>query len=182
MKSVSDQGNAVRTVFVCPPSPLTKFAKVATVLTVLASQTENSVTFGSAPANLAAVEIFFGNDIVVPPAVRTATGQGAAMPAPRPEWPMLTLFLSVSAAAGTTPTLDCQLQQLDVVSGLWFNVPGAAFAQAVGVVNSTLTVFPGAPVSAGISANAAITNQYRISYVIGGTTPSFTFSVGAQAF
>lgn len=169
-----------KTVYQTPASPLTKFAKVATVLTALASQNETSVTFASPPAAGASVEISYGADIVVPPAVRTLTGFGAVLPAPSTD-KGLTLFLSVSAASGTAPTLDCKVQQLDVISGLYFDVPGGAFPQAIAAVNSALTIFPGAPTSAGVSVNGTIRNQFRIAYTIGGTTPSFTFSIGAQS-
>ena len=180
MKSISTAGNAVRTVFPTPATPLTKFAKVSGVLTALASQTEISITFASAPADLAPVEIFFGADIVIPPATRTVSGVGATLTPPTVD-KGLTLFLNVSAASGTAPTLDCKVQQLDLISGGWFDVPGAAFTQAVGVSATLLSIFAGAAGVANSSVNRTIRNQYRVAYTIGGTAPSFTFSVGDQA-
>ena len=168
-----------KTVYNTPASPQTKFAKVAGTLTALTSQTDTNVTFGTAPTAGQSVEIFYGVDIVVPPAVRTVTGFGGLLPPP-PFDKGLTLFLSVSAASGTAPTLDCKVQQLDVVSGMYFDVIGAAFAQVTGVSTQALAIFVGAQTVAGVSLNGTIRNQYRIAYTIGGTTPSFTFSIGAQ--
>ena len=176
MKSTTEYGSVGRTSFACPASPLTKFAKVSGVLTAISSQTENSVTFASAPAVNAPVEIFYGNDIVLPPASRTVSGTSFTMSAP-PADKGLTLFMAVTAASGT---LDCQVQQLDLISGVWFNVPGAAFAQATSVTNVALTIFPGAQPVANVSVNGTIRNQYRINYVMTGA--GFTFSIGAQAY
>lgn len=181
MKQISDTGNGVRTVFNVPASPLTKFATVSGAPVALAGQAENSVTFAAAPANLAPVIISFGNDIVVPPAARTVSGVSATMSAPLVD-KGLTLFLSVSAAAGTTPTLDCKVQQMDEISGAWFDVAGAAFAQVVTASQAALTIFPGAAQVANVSVNGTIRNRFRVLFTIGGTTPSFTFSIGAQAF
>jgi hypothetical protein len=170
-----------KTVFNTPASPLTKFAKVAGTLTALAGQTESTVTFGSAPTAGQSVEVFYGQDIVIPPAARTASGLGAVLPAPAID-KGLTLFLCVTAVAGSAPTLDCKVQQLDVVSGLYFDVPGASFPQVTGVVNAALTIFPGAPATANVSVNGTIRNQFRVAYTIGGAGPSFTFSIGSQAY
>ena len=176
MKSTVEYGNAVRTVFQCPASPLTKFVKVNAVLATVTSQTENSVVLSSAPASNAYVEIFYGNDIVIPPAVRTVSGVSAVMSAP-PADKGLTLFMSITAGSGT---LDCSVQQLDLISGVWFSVPGASFAQATSPTNVALTIFPGAQSSANVSVNGTIRNQYRINYVMTGA--GFTFSIGAQAY
>lgn len=71
------------------------------------------------------------------------------------------VYLNVTAASGTTPTLDCVLQ--DSPDGTtWYTV--ASFAQ------KTTT---GTEVIRGVSCG----NKVRISYTIDGTTPSFTFTV-----
>ena len=176
MKIIADRGDALRTVFPCPATPLSKFAKVNGVLAALAAQDSTSITFTTAPAALSTVEIFYGNDIVIPPAVRTVSGASVLMLAP-PADKGLTLFLSVTAGTGT---LDCKVQQLDEVSGQFFDVAGAAFAQVVAVSQAALTIFPGAAPVAGVSINQTIRNRYRVSYAITGA--GFTFSVGAQTF
>ena len=180
MKIYQNVSPGVQTVFNCPASPLTKFAKVNAVLTALVAQTESTVTFSPAPAAGTSVEIFYGPEIVVPPGTYTVTGNGAAIPPPALA-NGLTLFLNITAASGTAPTLAVKLQCLDQVSGAWFDVPGASFASAVGVSTQTLTLFPGAAVVANVSVNQTIRNIYRAVYTIGGTTPSFTFSIGSQA-
>ena len=176
MRITSDRGDAIRTVFPCPATPLTKFVKVSGVLAVLTSQTENSVTLAAAPAALAPVEIFYGNDIVIPPAARTVSGVSSVMSAPQVD-KGLTLFLSITAGSGT---LDCKVQQLDEVSGQFFDVTGAAFAQAVGISQAALTIFPGAAAVLNVSVNGTIRNRYRVSYTMTGA--GFTFSIGAQAY
>lgn len=170
-----------KTVYNTPASPLTKFAKVAGVLTALVGQTENTITFGAAPTAGQSVEVLYGQDIVVPPAARTASGVGALLPAPAVD-KGLTLFMSVTAVAGATPTLDCKVQQFDVISNTYFDVPGASFPQIVAIGNTALTIFPGAPAIANVSVNGTIRNQFRVVYTIGGAGPSFTFSIGSQAY
>lgn len=181
MQIYQETSPGVQTVYQTPISPMTKFAKVATVLTPLASQTESTVTFSTAPAAGVSVDIYFGSDIALPPAARTASGFGGVMPAPTMD-KGLTLFLSVTAASGITPTLDCKVQQFDAVSGQFFDVPNASFAQVTGVASAALSIFPGAAPVDNVSVNGLVRCQYRIAFIIGGTSPSFTFSVGAPSF
>ena len=180
MKSTQEKATGTQTVYKVPASPLSKFVKVNNALVVLTAQDEASVTLASAPVANATVDVYFGADIVIPPLARTATGTGPVIPAPSVD-KGLTLFLNVSAASGTSPTLDCKVQQLDVISGGWFDVAGASFPQVATTVNLALTIFPGAASQANVSVNGTIRNQFRVAYAIGGTTPSFTFSIGAQA-
>lgn len=70
--------------------------------------------------------------------------------------------LEVTAASGTTPTLDVVLE--DTVDGTTFNTV-ATFTQATGVTRSVQRV------------TAPFTNRLRARYTIAGTTPSFTFNV-----
>ena len=74
-------------------------------------------------------------------------------------------FINVSAASGTTPTLVVRVQVQDPVSTGWIDLPGAATASITGVSLTLLTV-------------TNLPRTYRLAWVIGGTTPSFTFSVG----
>ena len=161
MRTLQEVSPGIKTVYQTQISPLTKFAKVASVVTPLASQTDSSVTFAAAPAAGALVEIFYGVDIVLPPAVRTASGNGPLLPTP-PLDKGLTLFLSVSAVSGSLPTLDCKVQQLDAVSNLWVDTPGAVFSQISGVVNVALTIFQGAATQAGVSLNGIVRTPYRV--------------------
>ena len=179
MKVYSDTSMGVQTTFSCPPSPITKFVKVNGVLSALSSQNEVSVTLASAPVKGASVDIYYGADIVIPPATYTASGNGGAIPPPNLA-NGLTLFLVVTAASGTSPTLAIRLQVLDMVSNTWIDVPGASFPVVTGVSTNTFTMFPGAVPSPNVALNQTIRNIYRAAYTIGGTTPSFTLSLGSQ--
>lgn len=52
------------------------------------------------------------------------------------------LTLDVTAASGTTPTLDVKLQQLDTLSGQWVDLSGAVFQRITTTGQRTLTVYP----------------------------------------
>jgi hypothetical protein len=179
MRVTQDISPGVKTIYFTPTSPLSKFAKVNSVLTPLASQTDTSVTFSIAPVAGAIVEIYFGDDIVIPLGVLTASGFGAVMPVP-PADKGLSLILNVSAVSGTTPTMDLKVQRMDEVSGVWFDVTGASFAQVTGVTTALLSIFPGAPAAANSTVNSIIRSRYRIAYTLGGTAPSFACSVSAS--
>ena len=75
-----------------------------------------------------------------------------------------TAFLDVSASSGT-PTLDVKFQEYDAASDSWFDIPSAAFAQATGVTSERITFTSNAP-------------RLRCNRVVGGTTPSFDYTVG----
>lgn len=83
-------------------------------------------------------------------------------------------YLDVTAGTGTTPTLDVDIEELDLVSGKWFAI--ASFTQATGVTNERiLSPGPannGAPYVGGLPGR-----RYRAAYAIGGGTPSFDFTV-----
>lgn len=90
------------------------------------------------------------------------------------------LFLNVSAISGTAPTLDVKVQVQDPVTLSWFDLPGAAFPQRTSVSTAMLEIFPGLVDVAGVRAGRALPRTWRLAWTIGGPTPSFTFSVGAQ--
>ena len=81
--------------------------------------------------------------------------------------------LDISAASGTTPTLDVKFQHYDEASSKWVDIPGMAFAQQVGVATVVL-------LNIDSTGNFRIPLGKKIKAVatIGGTTPSFTFSLG----
>jgi hypothetical protein len=78
------------------------------------------------------------------------------------DWSKFRAQLNVSAASGTTPTLDVVIE--DTVDGTNWNTV-ATFTQktAVGVQAVDIT--------------GLFTDQIRVRWTIGGTTPSFTFDV-----
>lgn len=85
---------------------------------------------------------------------------------------MLAVFLDVTAVSGTSPTLDVTVKVKDVASGKYFVI--GTFTQATAVTKQAIFIGGGADVE-------FATRTYRVECVIAGTTPSFTFSVGASA-
>ncbi len=77
----------------------------------------------------------------------------------------LTLGLSITAASGTTPTLDLTVEW-SYDGGVTFLVgePADSFSQKTGVSTAAKSFTPKG-------------NAYRVKWTIAGTTPSFTFSV-----
>jgi hypothetical protein len=78
----------------------------------------------------------------------------------------LRLQLNVSAVGGTTPNLTVTVE--DTLDGVTFNTIGS-FAAKTAVAREVINV------------TAPFASRLRISWVITGTTPSFTFDVIANA-
>ena len=78
----------------------------------------------------------------------------------------MTLILDVTAASGTSPTLDIVIQQQDPISEKWFALDTpAAFGQKTGVSQEALDVVSNC-------------QRLRAACTIGGTaTPTFTFTL-----
>lgn len=72
------------------------------------------------------------------------------------------LLIDITAVSGTTPTIDFKVQVK--IAGDWVDLPGVTIAQqtAVGKV---------------VTALNNIGKEIRVSYTVGGTAPSFTFSI-----
>ena len=98
--------------------------------------------------------------------------------------------LLVTAATGTSPTLDVYIQKLLPDGATWVDL--IHFTQATGAVVRWVSVV-GTAMSADIAVqDAALTvatvraallgSVWRVKYVIGGTNPSFTFQVGAEFY
>lgn len=95
--------------------------------------------------------------------VQTASVTGAAKPGYAGTSGLI-FQLVVTAASGTTPTLDVVIE--DTIDGVnWFNI--ATFAQVTGAATQVQRY-------SGVKGP-----QVRARATIGGTTPSFTFSVTA---
>lgn len=101
---------------------------------------------------------------LVPSAALTATGTGDT--AEMGETSTMRLKLDVTAASGTLPTLDVIVETSPDGAANWQTV--ATFAQKT-AVSSELNVFPGCD------------RFVRAKWTIGGTGPSFTFSVVGEA-
>ena len=68
-------------------------------------------------------------------------------------------------ASGTNPTLDVYIRVYDVLSGKWYLL--ATFSQKSSVISDVGFVAYG------------LGERLAISYVVGGTNPSFTFAINA---
>jgi len=97
-------------------------------------------------------------------ATRTTSGDTSATPVDVKKYKEAVFFLDVTAVSGTAPTLDVKIKTKDPVSGKWFDL--AAFTQATDVTSEMKAV------------SGLLGSQIAVFYTIGGTTPSFTFSVG----
>ena len=53
--------------------------------------------------------------------------------------------LDITAFGGTSPTLDVKLQGKSAATGVWADIPSAAFAQQTGTATLALTVPVGGP-------------------------------------
>jgi len=76
-------------------------------------------------------------------------------------------YLDVTAATGTTPTLDVKIQEKDPVSGKYFDL--FSFTQKTAISSERK--------SYGSGAGELLGKVIRYVATIGGTTPSFTFSL-----
>lgn len=86
-------------------------------------------------------------------------------------------FLNVTAASGTTPTLDIKIQAKCNLTGIYTDIPGAAFTQKTTTTTDMLVLATGATVSANKAVSHPLPTHFRAVATIGGTTPSFTFSL-----
>lgn len=95
----------------------------------------------------------------------TQNGSGSPVDAgPGNNWGAA-LYLNVTAASGTTPTLTVTVE--DSPDGqTWYTL--ATFTQATGVTSEAKRVLD------------PFGRYLRVSYTVGGTAPSFTFDVQAE--
>lgn len=76
-----------------------------------------------------------------------------------------TFVLDVTAASGTTPTLDVVIQGRTSGSGTWVDLPGGTFTRKVTTGSEAIRI------------SGPLLTEIRASATIAGSTPSFTFSV-----
>jgi len=74
-------------------------------------------------------------------------------------------YLDVTAVSGTSPTLDVTIEEKDPVSGKYFTI--GTFAQKTATGSERIVI------------NPLYGTILRAKWVIGGTSPSFTFSLSA---
>lgn len=104
-----------------------------------------------------------GTEELVASAARTTTGDSGTVTG----WEFATVLrvqLDVTAASGTTPTLDVIVA--DTLDGTNWNTIGT-FTQKVTTGRQVIDI------------SALFAETIRVNWIIAGTTPSFTFSVRA---
>jgi len=99
----------------------------------------------------------------IPSMTVTANGDSGANPLIIHYGSVVVFFLNVTSVGGTNPTLDVYIDIQDPASGAWVN------HDKFPTVTAPTTLALALPVRA---------VKYRIRWVLGGTTPSFTFSIG----
>lgn len=108
-------------------------------------------------------------------AARTATGNGDAFTGFAPA-DILAAQLVVSARSGTNPTLDVVIQTSLDGGTTWFDL--ITFTQATAATSERKTL---ADEFEGGADAKAIGDRLRAKWTLGGTNPSFTFSVKVSA-
>lgn len=86
------------------------------------------------------------------------------------------LLLVIDITAISASTLIITIQGFDVASGKFYTLLASAALAAVGT--TVLTVYPGQPTTANISANTPLPKNWRISATTSGT--SCTATIGAS--
>ncbi len=115
--------------------------------------------------------------VAVASAERTATGNSQGFDTPADARGVL-LTLSITAASGTTPTLDIKVRRVDAL-GIAVDLPSGSFVQKTTTGTDDLIIYPGVAETTNRSVSDCIGDSWQIVWTIGGTTPSFTFSIGA---
>ena len=101
-----------------------------------------------------------------PTAARTATGSGTGLDLQQYDGDVV-LVLDSAAGTGTTPTLAVTVEHSDALGSGYTAITGAAFTQVTTTASQQKLVI-----------NHDEAKRYvRVTYTIGGSTPSFTFSV-----
>lgn len=90
------------------------------------------------------------------------------------------IVLDVTAASGTTPTLDVKIQRKCPLSDKYVDVPGAAFSQKTATGTDDLVIYPGITAAANRAVSNVISSRFRAVATIAGTTPSFTFTLAGS--
>lgn len=102
-------------------------------------------------------------DATLASTTQTASGTGAAFDTDDAQ--SLKAFLTVSAASGTSPTLDVRLETTIDAGATWRTVGSLAQIASAGSRNGVL---------------GPLGDRCRWAWTIAGTTPSFTFTITAE--
>ena len=116
--------------------------------------------------NLDKITVFAG----VATAAKTSTATSSAIDLLEYDGDIL-LILDCAAGTGSSPTLDIKLTECDTTGGTYTDLSGATFTQVTGSASLQTLV---------INKDSA-ERFVKIVSTIGGSTPSFTFSLNAVA-
>lgn len=105
---------------------------------------------------------------LVASAARTASGNSSELAQSFAAIEDLRVQLEITAVSGTTPTLDVTIE--DTLDGTNWNTIGT-FTQKTAAGLQVIDIAKG--------AGKIFSRRLRVKWVIGGTTPSFTFNIDA---
>lgn len=135
-------------------------------LQLIATALAIAVAFGMARFDATANQWVRGDDITpVASAARTTSGNSGTLDAK--DYNSVDLFLDVTAASGTTPSLAVTIEH-SADGTTWVAAPGTAFGAKTAVSSER-------------QSYDVQKRYWRVVWTITGTTPSFTFSVTGQA-
>lgn len=106
------------------------------------------------------------NEVVFNSVARTATGSSGIYGFAGQN---AVFVLDISAASGTTPTLDIVIEEYDEASNTYATIDTFPQQTATGNVRRTL-----------VGNTTPFGSKLRATWTIGGTTPSFTFTLTAH--
>lgn len=117
------------------------------------------------------------NSAIEASSAKTATGNGATQTNFNAAGIML--WGNVTAVSGTTPTLTVRVQWSPDGGTNWVDLDttNAQTASITGTGTFVLRIYPGMATAANASLNSVLPRTWRLAWTIGGTTPSFTFTV-----
>lgn len=110
------------------------------------------------------------NQVLVASGTRTTDGDSGAIYI-KDGYSRLATMLNVSAVSGTSPSLTVYVEIRDPVSGSWYVI--GQFTPQTGISGELICI------GAGGDTKFVAGDTIRVRWTITGTTPSFTFSVGA---
>ncbi len=122
---------------------------------------------GNGPNTIGTVIVEKSSTVVLnqPSTAQTASGNSANLSVQ--QLSELAVDVNVTAVAGTSPTLNLYIDRLGA-DGVWYNIWSGTQITAISVQSTSI--------GAGCITNQSFGSTIRFRWVLGGTTPSFTFS------
>lgn len=89
----------------------------------------------------------------------------------------ISIGINITVMGGTVPTLQVNIEGKDAASGVYYLLLASANL-AVGFTN--LVIYPGTTNTTNAVASKPLPRTWRVSYVVGGTAPAITATIGAS--